>query len=288
MTAREFDDLRPCPGVGDSPRPLKPNRLVVSANNRSAWNRRVSGQRARHSVGVRRLRSKTFESSIGRRFVTVGIEQFSGKYVIDPRVPRLCVGLYRAVGSWIEDFRLVAQLIAEAASNLWRIGAHVHQMPNGPTSCNQRNDQTAVRVPYCYHVAVAPVESRADHIGKVVAARRVIVDWQVHRDDVMSCLLQKRRKAFPAPRAMPCAMHQSERRHAESVGTYGPLSLRNNNAPAAGRSSLVQFEPLHHAVADLGPQLRLGPGHAARRRPSESGGQATRGARHCDPRRPRP
>jgi hypothetical protein len=238
MTTGKLDEFSREPFTSNPFRPLKPEAPVVAANHRSRRNSGEFGQRTRQGVGERRVRPKTLNGSGSCRFVTVCVHECSSKSVIDPHIPRLCVEREPFVGSGIKRVRLVMQLIVKAAPDLWDVGAYVHQMPHGSTSRNQRNHQTAVRVPHCYKVAVASNEGRAHHIGISVEAGRAVVDWQVHRDHVMTSLLEKRTQPLPTPRAVPRSMHQSKRRHCNRLDPSNRTRSRKRHpAPPPTRGS---------------------------------------------------
>jgi len=90
-------------------------------------------------------------------------------------------------------------------------------MPHRATSCDQRNGVAAVRVAHKHNVVIAPVQISTHHIGKGVEARRVVIDWQVHRDHGMSGPQQERSQPFPTPRAVPRTVYQGICRHAARV-----------------------------------------------------------------------
>ena len=148
-------------------------------------------------------------------FVAVGIENLTYEIEVDPCTPQLLVGLSQSTEPTVGKFRthhvwLRLPLFKEAQTGRWNRSAQIHQMPYRPPSRDQRPGGTRHGVSHYYHVVATPAKSVAHHIRIDIEVRRPVVTRQLRRDDLVSCLPQKRRQALPAPRAMPCPMDQRE------------------------------------------------------------------------------
>jgi hypothetical protein len=241
MTSRKLDHVCAQPVSGYPLCPLPANHAVLAAYHGSTRDRGKLAQRERQGGRVPRLRSDLLEDRLEDSIVTVGVEQCSKQFEIDPPHAELFI----RVGTPLDEIRihhvrLVGHLIVEVPADLCDQGTQVYQVPHRPTSRNQRDRQTAKRVPHHHNIVAAPVQGSAHHIRIVVETRRAVLNRQVHRDYLMSRLTQKRSQTLPTPRTVPRAMHESERRHAASVMTMSDLAGRNRQ-PRGARPRRSRF-----------------------------------------------
>ena len=91
---------------------------------------------------------------------------------------------------------------------------------------------------YSHNVAVASIEGGADHIGMSIEARRAAFGRQIHRDDVMSRLLQMRSQDVP-----------NTRRHAKHRGPEQMWSWVTMALLSAIHSAFIEKQDKHISTA---------------------------------------
>jgi hypothetical protein len=243
MTSWKLDHVCAQPVSGYPLCPLPANQAVLAAYHVSARNRGKLAQREWQGGSVPRLRSDLLDDRLDDSVVTVGVEQCSKQFEIDPPHAELCIRFGATLAKiQIHHIRLVGHLIVEVPADLCDQGTQVYQVPHRPTSRNQRDRQTAKRVPHNHSIVAIPVQGSAHHIRIVFEARRAVLNRQVHRDYLVSRLTEKRSQTLPTPRTVPRAMHESERRHAASVMMMSDLAGRNRQP----RGARPDPEDVHH------------------------------------------
>ena len=218
MTSWKLDQFCAQPVAGYPLCPLPAKHTVLGAYHGSTRDRGKLGQRERQGGRVHRLRTQLPEGRLDDSVVTIGAGPFPEQCEIHEPHAELRIGFSAPrVITQVRHLRLVGQLTVDALANLRDHGTQVHQVPHRPTSRNQRNRQTAKRVPHNYNIVAAPIQGSAHHIRIVIEARRAVLNRQVHRDYLMSRLTQKGSQAFPTPRAVKSAVDQRESRHAQTL-----------------------------------------------------------------------
>jgi hypothetical protein len=190
MAARKLDDIS-ANVASNSPLPLRVQKLIIGANNRSTTDRGVFGQRERCSEWVRRLGPQPSEGGRDGVIVAVGVEQFSRNVDIDPCCSQLRVRLAQSlVPVRICDVGLLLTLVNEASSGGWNRGGQINQMSNRSPSRDQRTRGPAQRMSYDHDNVVAPIKGSTNHVGvRVKRRRRPVIARQIRRDHVMARLL---------------------------------------------------------------------------------------------------
>jgi hypothetical protein len=228
MTAWKLNQFCAQPVARNPFGPFPAKHAVLAAYHGSTRTRGKLGQRERQGGRIHRLLTQLLEGRLDDSVVTVAADPFPEQCEIHEPHAELRIGFSAPrVITQVRHVRLVGQLTVEALANLRDHGTQVHQVPHRSTSRNQRNRQTAKRVPHNHHIVAAPIEGSAHHIRIVFEARRAVLNRQVHHDYLMSRLTQKRSQTLPTPRTMKGAMHENERRHAASVMMMSDLAGRN-------------------------------------------------------------
>jgi hypothetical protein len=138
MAAGKLDDIS-ANVASNSPLPLRVEKPIIAANNRSTTDRGVFGQREGRGEWVSCLGPKPIEGGRDGVIVAVGVEEFSRNVDINPLQSQLLIRLAQSlVPVRICHVGLLLTLVIEAASGGWNRGAQINQMSNRSPSRDQR------------------------------------------------------------------------------------------------------------------------------------------------------
>jgi hypothetical protein len=240
MTSGQLNHVRAQPVASDLSRPVGAQALIIFAKDVCATRRGEFDQRAWQRISSCRLRPKPLDSGSRSRIVAVGVHHRPREREVDPRDSAPCVVLQSRIDGGIHHAWVGSELVGEAPTDGRRIGTQKHELIHGSTRSHKWNDHAAQRVPHDDHILNAVPERGADHIGVIVEGHRVIVDGQIHRNDLMTGLLQQGCDAVPAPGVVPRAVDQGESRHGIKLIRRSRTNRRNGTPSDRGVEQTMQ------------------------------------------------